>query len=148
MQVILLEKIAKLGDLGDKVEVKSGYGRNFLIPQGKATAASAENIAKFEARRAELQQTAADMLAKAKAKAEAIEGKRLIIEAKQGSEGRLFGSVTAINIVAKAKTEGIDIERQEIRMPTGPIRQTGEFEIPLHLHADVDSSITVEIIGI
>ncbi len=116
MKVILLEKITKLGNLGDQVEVKSGFGRNYLIPQGKATAATAENIAKFEARRAEL--------------------------------GRLFGSVTSIDIVEVAKANNIDIERNEIRMPTGPIRATGEFTIPLHFHADVESEIIVEVVGV
>lgn len=148
MKVILLEKIAKLGNLGDQVTVKSGFGRNYLIPQGKATAATAENIAKFEARRAELEKAAAELLATAQAKAEAIEGKRLIIEAKQGGEGRLFGSVTSIDIIEKAKENGLDIERNEIRMPTGPIRATGEFIIPLHFHADVESEIVVEVIGV
>ncbi len=148
MQVILLERIAKLGDLGDQVNVKSGFGRNYLIPQGKATTATPENIAKFEARRAELEKTAAEHLAKAQAKAEAVEGKKITIEAKQGGEGRLFGSVTSIDIVEVAKNNGIEIARNEIRMPAGPIRQTGEFVIPLHFHADVDSEIIVEVIGV
>ncbi|PIE45475.1 MAG: 50S ribosomal protein L9 [Gammaproteobacteria bacterium] len=148
MQVILLERIAKLGDLGDRVSVKSGYGRNFLIPQGKATPATKANIAKFEARRAELEKAAAELLATAQAKADAVEGKRITIEAKQGGEGRLFGSVTSIDIVEVAKNNGIDIERNEIRMPTGPIRSTGEFVIPLHFHADVESEIIVEVIGV
>lgn len=148
MQVILLEKIAKLGDLGDQVSVKSGFGRNYLIPQGKATAATPENIAKFEARRAELEAAAAQSLASAKAKAEAVEGKRIVIEAKQGGEGRLFGSVTSIDIIEQAVANGLTLERNEIRMPTGPIRQTGEFTIPLHFHADVDGEIIVEVIGV
>lgn len=148
MKVILLEKIAKLGDLGSQVEVKSGFGRNYLIPQGKAIPATADNVAKFEARRAELEKVAAEQLAAAQAKAEAVEGKRIIVEAKQGGEGRLFGSVTSIDIVEKAKATGIDIERNEIRMPTGPIRSTGEFLIPLHFHADVESEITVEVVGV
>lgn len=148
MKVILLEKIARLGNLGDQVTVKSGFGRNYLIPQGKATPATAENVAKFEARRAELEKAAAELLAVAQAKAETVEGKRLIIEAKQGGEGRLFGSVTPIDIIEKAKEDGMDIERNEIRMPTGPIRSTGEFIIPLHFHADVESEIIVEVIGV
>ncbi len=148
MQVILLEKIAKLGDLGDKVNVKSGFGRNYLIPQGKATAATAENIAKFEARRATLEAAAAEQLAQAQAKAEAVAGKRITIAAKQGGEGRLFGSVTSIDIVEQAAAAGITLARNEIRMPTGPIRQTGEFVIPLHFHADVDGEITVEVVGV
>lgn len=148
MKVILLEKIANLGDLGDQVNVKAGYGRNFLIPQGKATAATPSNIEKFEARRAELEKAAADLLASAQSKATAVEGKRVTIEAKQGGEGKLFGSVTSIDIVEAAKNSGIEIERNEIRMPTGPIRQTGEFVIPLHFHADVESEITVEVVGV
>lgn len=148
MQVILLEKIAKLGDLGDQVDVKAGFGRNYLIPQGKATAATPENIKKFEARRAELEKAAAEQLATAQAKAEAVEGKRITIEAKQGGEGRLFGSVTSIDIVEVAKANGIDVERNEIRMPTGPIRATGEFVIPLHFHADVSAEIIVEVVGV
>lgn len=148
MKVILLEKIAKLGNLGDQVDVKSGFGRNYLIPQGKATAATAENIAKFEARRAELEKAAAELLATAQSKADAVVGKRIVIEAKQGGEGRLFGSVTSIDIVEVAKANDIDIERNEIRMPTGPIRATGEFVIPLHFHADVESEIIVEVVGV
>ncbi len=148
MKVILLEKIAKLGDLGDQVEVKAGFGRNFLVPQGKAIMANAENVAKFEARRKELEKVAAEKLATAQAKAETVTDKRLVIEAKQGGEGRLFGSVTSIDIVEKAQTEGLDLERNEIRMPTGPIRTTGEFVIPLHFHADVEAEIIVEVVGV
>ncbi|MBS9778118.1 MAG: 50S ribosomal protein L9 [Gammaproteobacteria bacterium] len=148
MKVILLEKITKLGDLGDQVDVKAGYGRNFLIPQGKATPANADNVAKFEARRAELEKAAAEKLAKAHAKAEAVEGKIITIEAKQGGEGRLFGSVTSIDVVEVAQANGIEIERNEIRMPTGPIRATGEFVIPLYFHADVQAEITVEVVGV
>lgn len=148
MKIILLEKIANLGDLGDQVDVKAGFGRNYLIPQGKATAATAANIEKFEARRAELEKAAAEKLASAQEKATAAEGKRIVIEAKQGGEGRLFGSVTSIDIVEQAAADGLNLERHEIRMPTGPIRSTGEFIIPLHFHADVDGEITVEVIGV
>ena len=148
MKVILLEQIAKLGGLGDQVDVKSGYGRNYLIPQGRATSATPENIAKFEARRAELEKSAAEFLATAKVKADAVDGKRIIIEAKQGGEGRLFGSVTSIDIVEEARLSGIEIERSEIRMPTGPIRATGEFVIPLQFHADVQSEIIIEVVGV
>ncbi|MPV85590.1 50S ribosomal protein L9 [Ostreibacterium oceani] len=148
MQVILLEKIAKLGGLGDQVSVKPGYGRNYLIPKGKATPATPANIEKFEARRAELEKAAQALLDAAQAKADAVADKTIIIEAQQGGEGRLFGSVTSIDIVEKAAAMGLTIERNEIRMPTGPIRQTGEFIIPLHFHADVDAEITVQVIGI
>ncbi|MGY0399559.1 MAG: 50S ribosomal protein L9 [Ostreibacterium sp.] len=148
MQVILLEKITKLGDLGEQVNVKSGFGRNYLIPQGKATAATPENIEKFKARLAELKQSAAEQLTAAQVKAESVQDKRITIEAKQGGEGRLFGSVTSIDIVEAANNKGIAIERQEIRMPDGPIRVTGEFVIPLHFHADVESEIIVEVIGV
>ncbi|PID63110.1 MAG: 50S ribosomal protein L9 [Gammaproteobacteria bacterium] len=148
MKVILLEKINKLGGLGDQVEVKAGYGRNYLIPQGKAIPASTENVAKFEARRAELEKAAAAKLAQAQAKAESVVEKRITIEAKQGGEGRLFGSVTSIDIVEHAKAIGLDLERNEIRMPNGPIRATGEFVIPLHFHADVTGEIIVEVVGV
>lgn len=148
MKVILLEKIANLGNLGDQVNVKAGFGRNYLIPQGKATSATKENVAKFEARRAELEKIAADKRAIAQSKAESVVDKRLTIEAKQGGEGRLFGSVTSIDIVEHAKAAGIELERNEIRMPTGPIRSTGEFVIPLHFHADVEGEITVEVVGV
>lgn len=148
MQVILLEKITNLGNLGDLVDVKPGYGRNFLIPTGKATPATPENVKKFEARRAELEKAAAEKFAKAKAKAEKTAGQRIVIEAKQGGEGRLFGSVTSIDIVEHAQKAGFEIERQEIRLPAGPIRQTGEFIIPLHFHADVQGELIVEVVGV
>ncbi len=146
MQVILLEKIANLGDLGEKVIVKSGFARNYLLPKGKATTATPENIKIFEARRAELEKIALETLNTAKAKGELIDGKSITIQAQTGTEGRLFGSVGSIDIVEAAKKAGIEIERNEVRMPEGAIRQTGEFIIPLTLHSDVHISITVNIV--
>lgn len=146
MQVILLEKVQNLGELGDKVNVKPGFGRNYLIPQGKATEATAANIEKFEARRAELEKAAADNLSKATARAEALVGKVVSIAAKVGEEGRLFGSVGSIDIIEAAKANGIELERNEIRLSTGPIRQTGQFEVPVYLHPDVEATITVDVI--
>ncbi len=146
MQVILLEKIASLGDLGDKVAVKSGFARNYLLPKGKATTATPENIEKFEKRRNELEKIALETLNVAKAKAALIEDKTITIESRTGSEGRLFGSINSIDIVNAAKQAGIEIERNEVRMPEGAIRQTGEFVIPLTLHSDVQTTINVNII--
>ncbi len=146
MQVILLEKVINLGELGDQVDVKPGYGRNFLIPQGKATEATPANIEKFEARRAELEKIAAENLSKAQQRATAIVDTVVTIAAKVGDEGRLFGSVGSIDIVEAAKASNIELERQEVRLPTGPLRQTGQYEIPLQLHPDVEAVLTVEVV--
>lgn len=146
MQVILLEKVKNLGELGDKVDVKPGFGRNFLIPQGKATEATAANIEKFEARRAELEKVAAQALASATARAQGLAGKVIAIAAKVGEEGRLFGSVGSIDIVEAAKKNGIELERHEVQLSTGPLRQIGQYEIPVHLHADVEAVITVDVV--
>ncbi len=146
MQVILLEKVINLGELGDQVDVKSGYGRNFLIPQGKATEATPANIEKFEARRAELEKIAAENLSKAQQRAAAIVDTVVTIAAKVGDEGRLFGSVGSIDIVEAAKASNVELERQEVRLPTGPLRQTGQYEIPLQLHPDVEAVLTVEVV--
>lgn len=145
MDVILLEKINKLGNLGDKATVKAGFGRNYLIPQGKAVPANKENIEKFEARRAELEKAAKDALNEAKSRVEVLEGKVINIIAKTGGEGRLFGSIGSIDIVEHANKENLKIERNEIRLPTGPIRQIGEYDIPLTLHPDVKTTIKVII---
>lgn len=147
MEVILLEKVANLGNLGDKVKVRPGYGRNFLIPQGKATPATPENVAKFEARRAELEKAAADALAAAEARREALEGLAVEIAAKAGDEGKLFGSVGTSDI-ARALTEaGHPVERHEVRLPEGPFRTTGEFDVQLHLHTDVEATIRLTIVA-
>ena len=147
MEVILLEKVANLGNLGDKVKVRPGYGRNFLIPQGKATPATPENVAKFEARRAELEKAAAEALAAAEARREALEGFAVEIVAKAGDEGKLFGSVGTSDI-ARALTEaGHPVERHEVRLPEGPFRTTGEFDVQLHLHTDVEATIKLTIVA-
>ncbi len=147
MEVILLEKIDNLGGIGDRVKVKSGFGRNFLIPHGKATMATAQNIAKFEKIRAELEAKAAAELAAAKARATSIEGKKLTISVLAGSEGRLFGSVGTLDIADAFAALGIEVERSEVRLPDGPMRVVGEHQIEIHLHADVNVPVTVVLEG-
>lgn len=145
MEVILLQKVANLGNIGDKVKVKPGYGRNFLLPQGKATAATAANIAAFEARRTELEAKAAGDLASATARGAKLEGYKLTITAKAGNEGKLFGSVGTADVAEAMQRDGIEVERSEIRLPAGPIRTVGEHHISVHLHADVDVEIVLTI---
>jgi large subunit ribosomal protein L9 len=145
MEIILLDKVENLGGIGDKVKVKPGYARNFLIPQGKATRATAENIAEFEARRAELEARAAGVIAEAKARAEKIAGLRLVISAKAGSEGKLFGSVGTVDIAEAAEAAGVTIERSELRLAEGPLRLLGEHEVEVHLHSEVSVPIVVVI---
>ncbi len=149
MEVILLTKVENLGDIGDKVKVKNGFGRNFLIPTGKATAATAENIAAFEARRAELEKQAAEALAAATARAEQLTalGGTIEITAKVGTEGRLFGSVGTVDIADAMAAKGVSVERHEVRLPHGPIREVGEHEIVFHLHSDVNVDYKVIVIG-
>lgn len=147
MEVILLKKVDNLGGLGDKVKVRAGYGRNFLIPQGLAKPATPENIAEFEARRAELEKAAADALAAALARKEKLEGLVVTITSKSGGEGKLFGSVGTVDIADAVVAAGQELERREVRMPEGPIRVAGEHEVELHLHADVNATIKVVIIG-
>lgn len=145
MDVILLEKIAKLGKLGDKVAVRAGYGRNFLIPKGKAVPATAAKMAEFEARRAELEKTAAEAHAAAQAQAEAI-GKHLVtITRKAGDEGKLFGSVGLKDIADAAVAQGVNLEKQQVRLPSGPIRHVGDYEIPVHLHGDVVATLALKV---
>jgi large subunit ribosomal protein L9 len=143
MNIILLEKIDNLGGIGDQVKVKSGYARNFLIPSGKATPATPENVAKFEEIRAELEKKAAEEVAAAEARAKSLEGKVIRLTAQAGSEGRLFGSIGTIDIAAACAELGAPVERSEIRMPEGPIRVLGEYQIDLHLHTDVNVTLTV-----
>jgi large subunit ribosomal protein L9 len=145
MEVILLDKVENLGGIGDKVKVKPGYARNFLIPQGKATRATAENIAEFEKRRAELEARAAGIIAEAKARAGKIDGLRLVIRAKAGSEGKLFGSVGTVDISEAAEAAGVAIERSELRLAEGPLRMLGEHEVEVHLHSEVSVPIVVVI---
>jgi len=147
MEVILQEKIHNLGDLGDKVRVKPGYGRNYLIPQGKAVPATPENVAKFEIRRAELEKAQAEQLAEARARAEKINGLRLTIARKAAEEGKLYGSVATADIVEAATAAGAEIGKHELHLPEGPIRLVGEYELHVSLHADVECTITVEVVA-
>ena len=143
MEIILLDKIENLGDIGDTVKVKPGYARNFLLPKGKAAVANADNLKMLEERRAELQRQAADELTVAKGRAAQLLDLRLEIAAKTGSEGKLFGSVGTVDIAEAAAALGIEIERSEIRLAEGPIRVAGEHEVQVHLHTDITVPITV-----
>ena len=145
MEIILLEKVDNVGGIGDLVRVKSGYARNYLIPQGKATLATPENKAKFESRRAELEAKAAAELAAAPARAKQLEGLVIKIEMPAGAEGKLFGSVGTVDIAEEITKRGIEIERSEIRLPDGPLRVAGEHVIELHLHTDVNVELKVVI---
>ncbi|HVN41473.1 MAG TPA: 50S ribosomal protein L9 [Steroidobacteraceae bacterium] len=145
MEVILLQKVANLGNIGDKVKVKPGYGRNFLLPQGKAALATAANLKKFEARRAELEKLAADEFESAKLRSAQLEGFKLELTAKAGAEGKLFGSVGTADIAEALTKAGIRIERSEVRLPGGPIRLVGEHQVKLHLHTDIEIDLPVTI---
>ena len=147
MQVILMEKVANLGNLGDVVKVKDGYARNFLIPQGKARRATQENLKAFESKRAELEKAAAAQLAKAQQAGEKLNGFMLQVTQKAGPDGRLFGSVTNYDIVEGLKKQGHEVERSQIRMPQGPLKQVGDYPIHVALHTDVDVTITVSVLG-
>lgn len=147
MEVILLENIAKLGDLGDKVSVKSGYGRNFLIPKKKAVPATADNLQQFEERRAELEGAASERLNLATARAEKIEELVITIATKAGEEGKLFGSITGRDITEAVAGQGLELEKSEIRLPDGPIRELGEFEINIHLHPEVDAVLKLTVVA-
>lgn len=147
MNVILIESVENLGGIGDLVKVKPGYGRNYLLPQGKAALATAENMKKIEARRAELEKAAAAEHTKAKARAAALSGVELVIAANAGSEDKLFGSVGPIDIAEAFANIQIEVERSEIRMPDGPIHQLGEFPIGVHLHSDVNAEVLVRVVA-
>ena len=147
MQVILLEKVTNLGNLGDVVKVKDGFARNFLLPQGKAKRATEANLKAFEARRAELEKAQADQLAKAKERGAKMEGLTLQIVQKAGVDGRLFGSVTNYDIVEALKAQGHEVERAMVRMPAGPIKQVGEVHIQVQLHTDVVVTVNVSVLG-
>jgi large subunit ribosomal protein L9 len=147
MEVILLQKIASLGEIGDRVKVKPGYGRNFLLPGGKATLATAENIAKFESRRAELEAKSSADLASARTRAAALEGFTLSIAAKAGTEGKLFGSIGTSDIAEACLKAGQRIERAEVRLPDGPVRMVGEHVITLHLHGDINVQVPLTVIA-
>ena len=147
MQVILMEKVVNLGNLGDIVKVKEGYARNFLIPQGKAKRATEENKKVFEARRAELEKAQADQLAAAQALSEKINGLMVQISRKAGVDGRLFGSVSNFDIAEALQAQGVTVEKASIRMPLGPLKQIGDTPIEIALHTDVVASITVSVLG-
>lgn len=147
MNVILLENVENLGGIGDLVKVKPGYGRNFLLPQGKAALATPDNMKAIEARRAELEKAAAGDLAKAKARAKGINGLEVVIPANAGSEGKLFGSVGPIDIAEALAAIQVDVERSEIRLPDGPIHELGDFPVGVHLHTEVDAEVTVKVVA-
>src|SRR5687768_2172554 len=147
MQVILLEKVANLGNLGDVVKVKDGYARNFLLPQGKAKRATESNLKAFEVRRVELEKAQAETLAKSQARGAKLDGLTLQIVQKAGVDGRLFGSVTNYDIVEALKAQGHEVERAMVRMPAGPIKQVGDTPIQIQLHTDVLVTVTVSVLG-
>jgi len=147
MEVILLQKVEHLGNLGDKVRVKGGYGRNFLVPSGRAVAATAQNIKAFEERRAELEKKAAGDLGEAQDRKEKIEGLTVSIARKAGEQGRLFGSVGAADIAEAATAAGVSLEKREVRLPDGPFHAVGEYEVRLHLHTDVSATLRLTVVA-
>jgi large subunit ribosomal protein L9 len=147
MEIILLEKVHKLGALGDRVNVKPGFGRNYLIPSGKAVSATADNIAKFDARRAELEKQQQEAMAEATARAEKLNETTVSIARKAGEEGKLFGSVGTADIAEAVTATGVELAKQEIRLPEGPIRSIGEIELDVQLHADVTATIKVNVVA-
>ena len=147
MQVILLEKVINLGSLGDIVKVKDGYGRNFLIPQGKAKRATEANKAEFAAKRADLEKKQAEILATAQARAEKLAGFMLQVSQKAGVDGRLFGSVTNHDIAEALTAQGFEVSKSEIRMPNGPLKTIGDHPVSVAPHADVVVDITVSVLG-
>lgn len=148
MEVILLDKIAKLGGLGDKVSVKSGYARNYLLPKGKAVFASQANVEHFEARRADLEKKLAEALTVAQTRADKLAALTdVTIASKAGDEGKLFGSIGTRDIADAITEAGVEVTKAEVRLPLGTIRETGEFSIAIHLHNDVDTSITINVIA-
>ena len=147
MDVILLEKVANLGNLGDRVAVRSGYARNFLLPKGKATLATPANVARFEARRAELEKVAQDQLSDAESRKAKFEGFKLTITAKAGSEGKLFGSIGTSDIAEAATAAGQKLARSEVRLPNGPLRSVGDHTVVVHLHTDINIELPVNIVS-
>jgi large subunit ribosomal protein L9 len=146
MDIILLQKVDNLGDLGDTVHVKRGYGRNFLIPSGRAVPATPENLQAFEARRAELQKEAAEKLTEAERRKEVLDGMAISIACKAGDEGRLFGSVGTTDIANAVTDAGVELTKKEVILPNGAFRVAGEYEVDLHLHADVNASLKLTIL--
>lgn len=147
MEVILLDNVEHLGNLGDRVRVRRGYARNFLIPKGRATEATAANVARFEERRAELEKKAAEMLSVAEARRAQLEQRSVTIVSKAGDEGKLFGSVGATEIAEAISASGAEVERREVRLPTGALRQLGEYKVVVHLHSDVDATVKISIVS-
>jgi len=147
MEVILLQKIENLGALGDKVTVKSGYGRNYLVPTGRAVSATKDNLEAFEARRAELEKEAAEAQTAAEARKAKVEELSVSISRKAGDEGRLFGSVGTADIAEAATAAGVEVAKREIRLPEGPFHHTGEFEVTIHLHTDVDAILKLAVVA-
>jgi large subunit ribosomal protein L9 len=147
MEVILLEKVGKLGGLGNKVTVKSGFARNFLIPYGKAVPANAANVAEFEARRAELEKAAADKLAAAESRAAELNEKAVTIASKAGDEGKLFGSIGVRDIADAVTAAGVEVSKSEVRLPEGPLRAVGDYEIDIQLHSDVTATINLTVVA-
>jgi large subunit ribosomal protein L9 len=147
MEVILLQKVANLGNIGDRVKVRSGFGRNFLLPEGKATLATPDNIARFEARRVELERLAREHMVSAEERAAAMKDFKLTIHAKAGTEGKLFGSIGTSDIAEACSQAGFKVERSEVRLPSGPLRMVGEHQVNLHLHADIDVPLHVTIVA-
>ena len=147
MDVILLQKVANLGSIGDRVKVKSGYGRNYLLPSGRATLATAANVARFEARRADLEKQAREETQNAQERAESLRDFRLTITAKAGTEGKLFGSVGTNDIAEGCTAAGHKVSRSEVRLPNGPIRTVGEHQVTVHLHTDVEITLTVIVVA-
>ena len=147
MNVILLENVENLGAIGDLVKVKAGFGRNFLLPQGKAALATPENVKAIDARRAELEKNAAEDLGNAKKRADVLNGMGLVISANAGSEDKLFGSVGPIDITEAFEAVQVEVQRSEVRMPDGPIHELGEFQIGVHLHPEVNAEVTVKVVA-
>lgn len=146
MELILLQKVTNLGGLGDKVKVKPGYGRNFLVPQGKAVPATAANLAEFEKRRAEYEAKAKALIGGAEARRAKIDGQAITVKANASTEGKLFGSVGPRDIAEAFSAAGIELNKSEVVMGEGPIRRTGEFEVLIHLHADVEAKVKVTVL--
>lgn len=147
MEVILLEKVANLGNLGDKVNIKGGYARNFLLPQGKATAATAANVEAFEARRAELEKQAAEKKAEADARAAKLADLTVTIAANSGDEGKLFGSIGTRDIAEAVSAAGVELDKSEVRLPNGALRSVGEYDVEVHLHTDVEATVKVVVVA-
>jgi len=147
MEVILLEKVGKLGSIGDKVAVKAGFGRNYLLPQGKALAATAANVAEFEGRRAELEAVAASNKAEAEARAEKLAGVTVTIEANAGEEGKLFGSIGTRDLADAISTAGVEVSKSEVRLPAGALRDVGEYDVDIQVHSEVTQAVKVIVVA-